>query len=149
MGAWYPASMSTTEAENPREALASRHEAAAVSDSRALGLLRKISGCATIPAAEAAALVDDRDDLRAFVRLLRAGWATAAPDGLLVTDRGRDVAGQLFADPPPAWDSEACAGLTDEHRERKAALIQMLADREQRPPVSRAELKRMRDEGRP
>ena len=38
--------------------------------------------------------------------------------------------------------------LTHEHAKRKAIVIQMLYERDQRQPVSRDEVKRMRAEGR-
>lgn len=76
-----------------------RHlEAAAVMDRLARGLLWKISDCAFISGPEVVELADDYDGLRAVLRVVRAGWATAAPDGLLVTDHGRDVAGRMFVD---------------------------------------------------
>lgn len=76
-----------------------RHlEAAAVMDQYARGLLWKISDCTFISGPEVVELVDDYDALRAVLRVVRAGWATAAPDGLLVTDHGRDVAGRMFVD---------------------------------------------------
>ena len=43
---------------------------------------------------------------------------------------------------------EADEELTDEEKRRKAAVLQMLADRDKRQPMSRAEIRRMRDEGR-
>ena len=73
-------------------------EAAAVMDRLARGLLWKISDCAFISGTEVVELADDYDGLRAVLRVVRAGWATAAPDGLLVTDHGRDVAGRMFVD---------------------------------------------------
>ena len=73
-------------------------EAAAVMDRLARGLLWKISDCTFIPGAESVGLIEDYDDVRAVVRVVAAGWVSAAPDGLLVTDRGRDVASQLFVD---------------------------------------------------
>lgn len=76
-----------------------RHlEAAAVMDRLARGLLWKISDCAFISGPEVVELADDYDGLRAVLRVVRAGWATAAPDGLLVTDHGRDVASRMFVD---------------------------------------------------
>lgn len=76
-----------------------RHlEAAAVMDRLARGLLWKISDCTFIPGPEVVDLADDYDGLRAVLRVVRAGWATAAPDGLLVTDHGRDVASRMFVD---------------------------------------------------
>lgn len=76
-----------------------RHlEAAAVMDRLARGLLWKISDCAFISGPEVVDLADDYDGLRAVLRVVRAGWATAAPDGLLVTDHGRDVARRMFVD---------------------------------------------------
>ena len=76
-----------------------RHlEAAAVMDRLARGLLWKISDCTYIPGPEVVDLADDYDGLRAVLRVVRAGWATAAPDGLLVTDHGRDVASRMFID---------------------------------------------------
>ena len=76
-----------------------RHlEAAAVMDRLARGLLWKISDCTYILGPEVVDLADDYDGLRAVLRVVRAGWATAAPDGLLVTDHGRDVASRMFID---------------------------------------------------
>ena len=76
-----------------------RHrEAAAVTDGLARGLLWKISDCTFIPGPEVVGFVDDYDGLRAVLRVVRAGWATAGPRGLYVTERGRDVASQLFVD---------------------------------------------------
>ena len=76
-----------------------RHlEAAAVMDRLARGLLWKISDCTFIPGPDVVGLADDYDALRAVLRVVRAGWATAAPDGLLVTDHGRDVASRMFID---------------------------------------------------
>ena len=73
-------------------------EAAAVMDRLARGLLWKISDCTFISGPDVVDLADDYDGLRAVLRVVRAGWATAAPDGLLVTDHGRDVAGRMFVD---------------------------------------------------
>ncbi len=39
--------------------------------------------------------------------------------------------------------------LTDEEKRRKRAVLQMLADRDERQPMSREEFKRLRDEARP
>ena len=76
-----------------------RHlEAAAVMDQYARGLLWKISDCTFIPGPEVVELADDYDGLRAVLRVVRAGWATAGPDGLLITDHGRDVASRMFVD---------------------------------------------------
>ena len=76
-----------------------RHlQAAAVMDRLARGLLWKISDCTFIPGPDVVGLADDYDALRAVLRVVRAGWATAAPDGLLVTDHGRDVASRMFVD---------------------------------------------------
>ncbi len=122
MGAWYPWPMST-EAEAvtedaldelpeavatlsalddecaPVEEESLQHrEAAAVMDGLARGLLWKISDCTFIPGTEVVEFIDDYDGLRAVLRVVRAGWATAGPRGLYVTERGRDVAAQLFVD---------------------------------------------------
>ena len=101
-GAWYPASMSEAQAvteEAPVEEESLRHrEAAAVMDRYARGLLWKISDCTFIPGPEVVGFVDDYDGLRAVLRVVRAGWATAGPDGLIVTDHGRDVAKRMFTD---------------------------------------------------
>ena len=67
-------------------------------DQYARGLLWKISDCTFIPGSEVVEFADDYDGLRAVLRVVRAGWATAAPDGLLVTDHGRDVASRMFVD---------------------------------------------------
>ena len=96
LSAWIDASWSppvTLDDESPRH-----REAAAVMDGLARGLLWKISDCTFIPGTEVTDLVEDYDDLRAVLRVVRAGWATAAPHGLYITDRGRDVASQLFVD---------------------------------------------------
>ena len=104
-GAWYAASMSEAEAvteearDDPVEEESLRHrEAAAVMDGYARGLLWKISDCTFIPGPEVTEFADDYDGLRAVLRVVRAGWATAGPDGLIVTDHGRDVAKRMFTD---------------------------------------------------
>lgn len=74
------------------------HEIAAEMDRYARGLLWKISDCTFIPGAEAVDFADDYDGLRAVLRSVRAGWVTAGPDGLLITDYGRDVARRMFVD---------------------------------------------------
>ena len=89
--------LDTDPASDPWES--PRHlEAAAVMDRLARGLLWKISDCSFISGPEVVELADDYDGLRAVLRVVRAGWATAAPDGLLVTDHGRDVASRMFVD---------------------------------------------------
>ena len=89
--------LDTDPASDPWES--PRHlEAAAVMDRLARGILWKISDCAFIPGSEVVELADDYDGLRAVLRVVRAGWARAAPDGLLVTDHGRDVASRMFVD---------------------------------------------------
>lgn len=76
-----------------------RHrEAAAVMDQYARGLLWKISDCTFIEGPDVVDFANDYDGLRAVLRVVRAGWATAAPDGLIVTDHGRDVARRMFVD---------------------------------------------------
>ena len=90
-------SLDTDPASDPWES--PRHlEAAAVMDRLARGILWKISDCAFIPGSEVVEFADDYDGLRAVLRVVRAGWARAAPDGLLVTDHGRDVASRMFVD---------------------------------------------------
>lgn len=73
-------------------------EAAAVMDRYSRGLLWKISECTFMGGSEVMEFADDYDGLRAVLRAVRAGWATAAPDGLIVTDHGRDVARRMFVD---------------------------------------------------
>ncbi len=74
------------------------HEIAAEMDRYARGLLWKISDCTFISGPEVVELADDYDALRAIVLAVRAGWVTAGPDGLLITDHGRDVARRMFVD---------------------------------------------------
>ena len=88
-----------TWARPPVEGESLRHrEAAAVMDRYARGLLWQISDCTFIPGPEVMEFADDYDGLRAVLRVVRAGWATAGPDGLIVTDHGRDVAKRMFTD---------------------------------------------------
>ena len=83
----------------PVEEESLRHrETAAVMDRYARGLLWQISDCTFIPGPEVMEFADDYDGLRAVLRVVRAGWATAGPDGLIVTDHGRDVAKRMFTD---------------------------------------------------
>lgn len=99
-GAMLEASIDTSWSHSARlDEESSRHlEAAAVMDRYARGLLWEVSERTFVPGPEVVEFADDYDGLRAVLRVVRAGWATAAPDGLIVTDHGRDVARRMFVD---------------------------------------------------
>ena len=65
------------------------------------GFLWHLSGITFIRGDDLVPFVSDYDSLLSILWIIQAEWATAAPGGLIITDRGREVASQLFVD--RAW----------------------------------------------